>query len=64
MRIIKGPDGSFQIIDEYMQVSGEDAERILAEMDKPPTEAQQKFAAECVAIYQRNMSTLVHHKVK
>jgi len=58
MRVYEDSDGNLQVDNEPMKVGGADAERILEEMERPATPEQERFAAECVAIYKQTIGAI------
>jgi hypothetical protein len=56
MRIVKNEAGEFEIIDEPLVITGEAADRLREEMDKPLTPEKRAFLEECERIY-RNSNT-------
>jgi hypothetical protein len=62
MHVEEDENGNFYVVDEPMRLEGEDAERFLAEMNRPrsPEEIakRQAFLAECTAIYEHNIAQL------
>lgn len=63
MRVLQDENGEFYIDDEPMRISGPDAERILAEMDKPATPEQLRRMKECLELYERNIAPLFEKKL-
>ncbi len=57
MRVRKNDDGTFVVEDEPLHVVGQDAARLLADMEKrdqaPPDPERERFLAECDRVYSK-----------